>query len=226
MQCQELVDIVQDQLNDPDGRVWSTSDLVDYLNAGIRQILIHRPDEYTEYEVIALVSGTKQSLPADARRLLDVVRNMGTDQSTPGTRVQMVSKQSLDLFKRDWHVSNTSTWQEEVWNAVYDEREPDKFWVSPPSDGNGSLEILVSKIPDPITETTLTVDFPLNDTYANPVMEWMMYLAHNKEYDSQASAQEALQHMQTFARMLGLKFGVDIAFSPSQEVANAQNPSA
>jgi len=85
MQAKAILDKAEVLLLDPTNVRWPRNQLLDYLNDGQREVVIYRPDASMEDRVVALVdASTRQTLPANGLRLLDVVRNMGTDGATPG----------------------------------------------------------------------------------------------------------------------------------------------
>ena len=69
-----ITDQVNNQLVDDGFIRWPKEKLIDYLNDAQRAIAIVRPDAFVIETEIVCVAGTKQSLPSDALRLVDIRR--------------------------------------------------------------------------------------------------------------------------------------------------------
>jgi len=218
MDAQSIVDEVSKQLNDVSQITWTLPSLFEYIDSAQQMIVSIRPDANSVIETMQMVVGTKQSIPAAALRLLEIKRNMGTNGLVAGSSVVACDHESLDLFSSNWHAA---AGVEAVDNFAYDEKTPKTFYVDPPSDGTGYLEIATSQVPTLITAVGNTLD--LDDIYKNAVIQWCMFRAYSIEVDSRSSAQRAAGHEQSFYQMMGKKFSRDVQFSPSEEVKNADN---
>lgn len=141
--------IVQDET----GTRWPESELLKWLNDGQREIVLLKPDAYAQNESVALVAGTKQSIPAAGLSLIDVVRNMGTNGSTPGRAARLIRRKILDEQLPDWH---SETAQDEIKHFCFDDRDPKRFYVYPPSDGTSQVEVVFSSAPVDVAIPTST----------------------------------------------------------------------
>lgn len=213
MDAQELIDAVSGQLNDTGNDTWSKATLIEYINSAQKTIATFRPDSSQTTVSVQMNAGSKQSMPAAARRLLEITRNMGSDGNTPGSTVRPADHESLRLFDGGWH---SSTQTAEINNYSYSEKTPDIYYVDPPSDGTGYVEMSYSVVPTEVTQTTDTLD--LNDIYKEPIIQWMMFRAYSVEVDSVSSRNRARAHEDSFYNMMGRKFLRDAQFSASQEV--------
>ena len=209
--AQDIIDRARDDLNDPDGITWSDLDLIRYINDAQNAIIVARPDAKTSIQSISLVAGSKQSLPSDALRLIDVIRNLDSS-GNPGKSISPVERRDLDAIDPKWH---TRTEKDIIDHFSYDERNPKVFWVSPPAKDGIIVEAVVSKLPNDVTAATDAID--LDDSYMQPLIEYVLYRAYNKETDSMASRAEAARHLQNFSNMLGVKMAVDLKYSPTEE---------
>lgn len=217
MLASEVIAELGRQLNDVDQVTWTTSSLVDYMNSAQQIISSMRPDAFSIIEVVQLQAGSKQALPASGRRLLDIKRNMGTDGLTPGRIVDVMEEDAIDLFDYGWQ---TNTQTQEILNYHYNERVPDIYYVDPPSDGFGWVEVYMSVIPTIIPDPpTLGFVLDASDIYRNQVIQWCMYRAYSIEIDSISSQQRATYHYNQFMNMMQEKFGAEVQFSPSEEVS-------
>lgn len=206
------------QLNDINQVTWTDESIAEYINSAQQMIVSIRPDAYSIVTTMQLAAGTKQSLPAGATRLLNVKRNMGTDGLTPGRAVISSEMESLDLFNFNWHFA---TQESVIKNFSYNEKSPMTFYVDPPSDGLGWIELSVARVPVTITSPTALQNLSVEDIYYNHVIQWCMFRAYSIEIDSVSSQQRAGYHYQNFMDMMGQKFTKDIIYSPSVEVEEA-----
>lgn len=217
MLASDITTEVSSQLNDDNRVTWPLPLLHSYITTAEEAIVVLRPDAYSQITVMRMASGAKQSIPTDALRLLDVKRNMGSDGITPGRVVHPVTSDAMDLFDFDWTADTEAL---EAKNFSYDERTPNYFFVDPPSNGVGYIEISISRIPPPTTTDSQTL--VLKDIYRNAVIQWCMFRAYSIEVDSVSSQRRAAAHESSFYALMGKKFQQDAGFSPSPEVQGQQ----
>lgn len=193
------------QLMDDTGIRWTDLELVAYINDAQREIVLYKPDAVTRNEDLSLAEGTKQALPEASIRLLTVVRN-----NTPTSKrsIRAVSRETLDRFKPYWHDVDATA---EVEHFVFDEMDQQHFYVYPPSDGTGTVEILYTRHPDQVTDFD---DLEVADAYANVVLDYVLYRAFAKDGSVASEAQRSLGHYQAFMNALTGKQQVDTGSSP------------
>ena len=162
-------------LKDPDYVRWTQDELLMYLDEGQREIA-RNPGAYVKTTILSLVEGTKQVMPEDSNQLMTVVRNFDGDE--PREPVRITTRELLDAFEPDWHVCPK---QQIVENYVYDDRNPTVFFVYPPNDGSGEVEIQYNAIPPKLTKTTDTLS--LRDEFETPLRMYVLYRAYTKDSD-------------------------------------------
>jgi len=101
-------------LQDPDGVRWLDAEQFQWLTDGQRAIVVVRPDASAKNAEIELVAGSKQTLPDDGLRLLDVVRNVpvtavNSTTQTGGRAVRLVDREVLDSQDPSWHIRKAAT---------------------------------------------------------------------------------------------------------------------
>lgn len=213
IKAQGVVDDVRKTLNDKQTtKRWSDSDLVVYLNEGMRTIALLRPDATAKTSAVALAAGTKQTLPNDGLRLLDVTRNMGADGNTPGAPINRADPNVLALFKPDWHTQAAGA---VVNSFVYDDRNPKVYYIEPPITGSVYAEIVYSSAPTEVTTADLDVNLSIDDVYEAPLKDYMLSRAFGVEISSISSQNLSIRYMQDFASKLGLKWKIDMMVSPN-----------
>ncbi len=182
-------------------------DWVDYYNSAQRKLVALRPDaNYTVAAVLLAASATLQSLPAAAIALIDITRNMGTDGSTPGESIKKVNRKDLDDMHADWH---TDTGTEEVDYYTYDSKKPKNFYVYPPTHATAAVyvEMAYSTLFDEIAVGAITItDVEADDVFIDPIIDWMMKCAYEKDSDSAVNWEASKRYEQSFYNGLGVQF--------------------
>jgi len=219
--AQDLINDIADELSDADHITWSADELLTYLNSATLRVCLLRPDASSSVESIQLVAGTKQTLPATSRRLLDIFRNMGSDGATPGKIITATDQRSLDLYSPNWHKETAKT---VIDHFVYDEETPDTFFVTPPAHATTDVYVEMKLANNPAIITDASAEnIQVNDVYRPALEHWMLYKAYDKETDSPHSVSEAKFHFNAFGQLFGLKGSVDRAYSPSREVKEGKS---
>jgi hypothetical protein len=189
--AQSLIDRAATILQDTTNTRWPSNELLDWLNDGQREVVMYKPDAYPRVDTVELVEGTRQAIPSGGLQLLDVTRN------SDGIAVRLIERRVLDEQLPEWHQSPQSG---EVRHYLYDERDPKTFWVYPPNDGTGSVEVLYSAAPEDVAvEDTILID----DTYANALVDYILYRAYMKDADYAANDQRAANQYNRFLSSLG-----------------------
>lgn len=215
----EIIEKASTDLRDPDGRRWTLKDLTDYLNAGQREIVILRPDANVVVRAVRLEAGsTRQSLPAEGLRLINITHNMGADGASAGSVVRVIDGEEIDALAPDWH--SEPALASEVEHYVYDGRSPKTFYVYRKLRSARYVEMHFSASPVDVQvkgvySKTANTAITLDDIYQTPLYDYVMMRAHAKDTDAQ-SIQESELVYRRFLNRLGLKVQVDKAFDPNR----------
>ena len=150
---------------------WSRSELLYWLNAGQREIVLMRPEISITTTDVTTAAGSRQTLPTGAIHLLDV-----TYDRTMGTSISPVAKSVLD--------SNVPAWQAQlagfgINHYVYDIRNPLVYWVYPAPNNTRSVEISFCTEP---TEATTVITIP--DIFSPALLNYMLARALSKDSES------------------------------------------
>jgi hypothetical protein len=200
-------------LQDTTGVRWpQLEELLPWLNDGQREIVLRKPDAYAQNAVVAMVAGTKQTIPASGIQLLDVIRNMGTGGATPGRAVTRIDREILDEQRPDWHSETASA---ETKHYMFDPRDPKHFYVYPPQHATpGKLEMVYAASPTDLSALANTIT--LDDIYAGVLLDYILYRAYSKDADLSPSApQRAVAHYNAFLASLGAKGQIDQSVNPN-----------
>lgn len=215
-----LITRIQDQLMDDTGVRWTEEELIRYVSDGQREITNFKPDAISTIADVGvpadssshgLVPGTKQTLPANALRLLSIVRNT---YSGATRSVRAVSRETLDRFVPDWHSTAAGKTNQEVKHYTYDPDSPTIFYIYPPQPNpvTGQIEVIYTKTPDDISDSTANIE--VDDSYANALIDYALYRALSKDADNQGAAQRAQNHYGAFMGSLNNKGRADGISSP------------
>lgn len=168
MTAQDLLDDWTTLLNDGGVR-WTPAEGLRWLNESQRQVVALRPDASVVSVPLALVAGTKQSLPAGALRLIDMPRNTGGDEITAADRDE------FDRMVPGWHRADA---QDAVQHYMTNPLDPKRFYVYPPVTDGVSVEAVYS-VP-PADCATAASSLGLDDIYAPAVLDGMLHRAFSK----------------------------------------------
>lgn len=208
-----LVNKAQTILQDTTEIRWPQDELVGWLNDAYKEIVNIRPDANSEAGTHSCTAGTRQNLRASfpsALRVLDVVKNVSS-----GKVVDHIDRRVLDDQRRSWHAEAQSA---DIEHWMFDARIPYSFLVYPPASAVASLEVIYSSVPtehDTATDYTGNAEaIKLVDSYANAILDYMLYRAYSKDADYAANAQRAAAHYQAMQAALGVKTQSDTAANP------------
>jgi hypothetical protein len=164
-----------DTLFDSAFSVFSTTDHLNFINAGQIACVRLKPDISITNISAQLVEGTKQSISSTGISLVRLVRNMGADGSTPGKSIQFVDIRDLNNHNPSWH-SDTSSSTVSVY--TYDPNTPRNYYVYPPqpSSNMGYVEKIESVMPTAIS--TISDTITIDDIYEEPLFHYVLYRAY------------------------------------------------
>lgn len=195
-------------LQDTTGIRWpDTSELLGWLNDGQREVAMMRPDACTVTSTsFSCAAGSRQTLPAAATALVDVVRN------SSGNAVRKVPREILDAQRPGWHTETQAATK----HYVYDPRTPREFFVYPPAVAAAALTLKYQTAPTDAASlaATITVD----DIYAPPLIDYILWRAYSKDADYTANAERASAARSAFEKVMAIKAQADAAQTPRDNV--------
>ena len=202
-------------LQDASNVRWSADELVLWLNDAQRELVLYKPNAYVVSTAVKCVQGTKQSLPAAAVSLVDIVRNMGTDGTTPGNAIRAVSREILDTQVPNWHAATASAI---VKHFVYTPLDTKNYYVYPPqpSTNQGYIELVYVALPtDAVSGGVITLD----DIYVTPIISYILFRAYSKDAEYAANATLAATYYQQFQGLMQGKISAEMESNPNQALA-------
>jgi len=211
--AQSIIRRVVETLQDTTSIRWPVAELVRYLNDGQREVVLYRPDSMVTNSTVTCVAGSKQTLPANGAKLIEVIRNSGTKRA-----VRLTNREILDAQMPGWHAL---AGQNEVLHYMYDPRDPRVFYVYPPATTSAQLDIVYAAYPTDVVEpadgatyTAVTGNISLPDIYGNVLQDYILARCYMKDSEYAGNAQRAQAHYTLFANALGIELKGTLDFSP------------
>ena len=196
---------------------WPLPELCDWLNDGLREIRIHKPALFSKTITIALMEGTRQQLPANCEHISRIIGNARTENSDRRARlsnVTVVDQGLMAISKPDWHDERHK--RQQVKHVIFDESDPRSFYVYPANDGTGHLTVVgvqphqnIAPTGTPTALASYDVNVPIDDVYANALVDYCLYRLYAKDAQFSANAERAVLYYTQFSRGIGLKITQD-----------------
>jgi hypothetical protein len=187
--ARDLVVTAAGALNDPRGEYWDLSELLDYYNLGLKEMVKYVPDQFKVVSDVALVAGSKQTLPERGVRLVQPLYS----GSQPVRRVSMTA---LDAVDPGWRVAAAGTPRE----VAYDAANPLVYWVSPPASAGAPLTIEYAREPD---DQEMDDVAPVSSVYEAALVDYIMSRAYAKDAEYAGQGGRAAAHYASFLGAVG-----------------------
>jgi len=213
-----VIDKASVQLLDVGNTRWSRAELLGWLNDGQRQIVLMSPHTNNKTAVVQLATGTRQTLPADGWKLLDVIRYMGnTSTPKPGRAIRIISESLLNAYNPNWHNAKTSDIPQ---NYIFDPQEQTAFYVYPPNTGCGRVLINYTAVPADLASEESPIE--VNDIYQTALLDYILYRANSKDAEYAPGLQLASGYFSTFMASMGIRKDADTENNPNQGLSATQ----
>ena len=156
-------------LQDPGHERWPVSELIGYLNEGMRELVLLRPEVHTRTITVQLSSGSTQRVRDPALAFVRAVRTT----NAPGQRAaRKIDPKMLNDMVHNWRGQAPVG---EVRGFWHDDRDLRTFYVVPPQDGTALLEVVASVVPDPLESDDDQLQIP--ETFDTALFYYLMYRA-------------------------------------------------
>lgn len=214
-------------LNDEAYDRWTLPELAQWINAGVKAIVLAKPSAKSESRAISLARGTLQAVPTTPEptplRLLGIVCNLTDDDPrVRGRMVRPADRAQLDAAEPNWHNERFVPFRTEVRQFTFDEAVPLEFYVYPGNDGNGIVEAQLSVLPAALAASAAVDalasyegDVGLPEPYSEPLLDYVLYRAQSKD-STDGGQGRGNDHYMKFATALGIKAQTDTASSPNR----------
>lgn len=198
--AQSIIHDVATILVDETGDRFPAPELVRYLNDAQLMLAEKRPDAFPKRADVALVVGVRQTLPAEALELIDVLGN------TSGAPARQVDRVGLDTVLPAWRQATGST---TVRNWMHDPRDPLTIEVYPPAAAGASLSVVYAVTPTEVPVPSgnqyddVTGNVMVTPQFKNALIDATLYRAFSKDAEHPANATRAQTHLQAFLQAIG-----------------------
>lgn len=191
-------------LSDEEHVRWPESELLEWLNDGQRVIAAGpASDAYVVRANITTVAGTVQSLPTNAIRLIDVVKNVSS-----GLPILQSDYAMVNILGGAWRSATAGVAE----NYFFNENNPKQFEVYPPAVAGQYIEIVYNAQPE---NATATGNIIIDDMYAAPLIDYIVYRGCSKDTEDSANdLARATAFYRAFMMGVGMKDATDIRIEP------------
>lgn len=210
--AQSIINKAKTTLQDTTNVRWSDTELLAYLNDGQRAVAVMRPDSCSVTANITLVAGTRQLIPDIGTSLLRAVRNMGAGGTTPGRAIRHVPMELLDANVPNWH--DDAAANAVVQHVAMDMRQPQIFYVYPPSTGGAQIEVVYAAPPADVASVGGVIS--IDDVFATPLYDYVCFRAYTKDQETTGNDARAKAHYDLFKDFLDSKTASDAATASKQ----------
>lgn len=209
--------LVSDIFKDVSGRLqdlgtpkrwrWELTDdhpsLITYLNHGVLEIVNQRPDATAVTETVTLAPGYKQTIPASASSLIDILYSYDVDGNIANSVNQV---RRTEILAGTMKVNPSLS----IYAYAYDKADNKNTYLVCPSVAISSnaarVEMTYSAKPTLVTAPTDT--FPLPDEFAPAAIHWILFAIYSGDNED-VDLTRAQLHGEAFYNSLGIKVKSD-----------------
>lgn len=172
------------------------SELLIWVNDGIREIAMHKPMEFAAVTTVACVAGKcEQTLSfTDSIQLIEVLRVTGGNSLTPFDR------QTMDQFRPGWRSDSAGAAQQ--WSVLKDESLA--FLIYPPAPNLQSVDVRHVRNPATLALTDPITVLP--SAYKAALIDYVVYRAELKDDENVVTARSTAM-FQAFLTKIGVSDG-------------------
>ena len=196
-----ILDKVSIALNDVAKTRWTTSELLGWLNDGQRAAAVLKPScSAVTRSVLLSPSVTKQTIPSDAVAMLEPVRNMGVNGTTPGQSVSSSIRGTLDDVLPNWHTDANAggTIVHTVGTS-----DPRTYYVYPKAPATAwYLEAVFSVSPSDVAGAGSPIS--IDDLYSTALGFYVLHRAYAKNSTDASAAALSIGNYSAFVAALGI----------------------
>ncbi len=209
-----IISKASDQLFDVTNVRWTVTELLGWLSQGQRAICAIKPNSNNKLASVSLVAGTKQAIPSDGWFLLGIYRNMGAGGVTPGQAVRITSREVMDGYNLNWHTDPASAVVDEY---IFDLQDQTVFYVYPPNDGTGYVELNYAAVPADLPAQTSPIT--ISDVFEPILFDYVMFRGCAKDASYAPGLQLAQMYLQSFIAGVGAKDTAELQSNPDLQLA-------
>lgn len=182
---------------------WDMDEWLSCFNEAVLMVANARVDSTSTTQSFPIIAGSKQEIPADGTRFLNIVQNVST-----GMPVRKIERRHLDDRGIAWHKKSGL----QVNHYIHDPIEPKVFYIYPQPEAGHELELVYQKSPDAIEISDFATDeqvLPVDDIFYNAILNFTLARAYMKDADYIENAQLADKWESKGYNALGVKSKAD-----------------
>lgn len=186
---------------------WTEDELQEYVDDGLIQIALLRPDAFSKTIEVKLKPGAMQELPEGVTQLIDMVGTkdkLGRLKGKPLRLDTSASHIARNYFEDLVCRQSINRGDYQVKAYEFDPNNPHVFYVEPPVPPGEEVGLVLQGVVIPSGKEAV-----IPQKYHNAVIEWALYRAFGKDLESVADAQISKRHLEHFYSMLQLSQVVD-----------------
>lgn len=189
---------------------WTDAEIFRWIGDAQRVIVGIKPNACNSITTLSLVAGTRQTLPADG--FIFMGANCNIVGSARGRAVRVVQRDDMDRLRPNWHGEGQVA---TVQNVIFDPLDQTAFFVYPPNDGTGKIEINYAKHPTEVASGATPL--VILDAYMPPVVDYVCYRCFIKD-GPEGSKGVAQDYLTSFAQALGIYGAGEDSVSPNLQL--------
>ena len=183
--CSLVLLNVKTLLNDAGLIHWTQNELLQWGSEGQVELVTLKPDAATKTVDLQLVSGARQTNPADCISILDMRQNNGGNTITPTDRA------TLDRFMPGWMKGPTASTVKH-WMP---DPQPDTFYVYPAQNNTPAKVVITHSFTPPAL--VAGGNLGVRDIYQAAIENYILFRAFSKDAEP-ASAERAMAYGKAF----------------------------
>lgn len=198
---------------------WPLTELVDWLNDGLKEICFLKPNATSVTIPIRLAAGTLQQVPAGYSIMIRAITNVNASNTPIGPSVTPIVREILDQQKPGWHDTTIVPFRPVVRHVISDISDPSTFYVYPGNTGTGGILAVLSRIPaeivplsslDPDDIAAYDQQIPeLQAIYQQCLIDYVLAMSFSKDMQFAGSAERAAAHLAKFTNALTARQAIE-----------------
>lgn len=172
----------------------SDTDLLRWVNGGIKETAVYRPQLFsTVGDMICTTGQCEQAITfADALSLIEVLCIHG------GTALTQFDRRAMDLFSPSWRSATPG--QAEQWAPL--DGDPLRFFLDKPAPAGQTIDVRYARNPADYALTDIITDLP--PSYKPALVDYVIYRSQSKD-DPHVLSARALAHRNAFLEKIGVQ---------------------
>nr|WP_156967774.1 DUF6682 family protein [Methylosinus sp. PW1] len=222
-------------LQDEGSTRWPLAEMRLWFNDALREISLVKPTAFAKPVITLMGVGSYQKIDGQYTGILRITTNLKTVTESPrdpGLSIKTVDKDMLDAQTPYWQDQVKTRKARVVRNVAFDQNDPNAFWVYPPNDGTGVVDVIVSRVHPGVAEIVSPANPELlsnystpitdiNDVYENIIVDYILYRSFSKDAQFAGSAARAAAYYSQFMNALNVSIANDanrnLNVKPAQE---------